>query len=543
MSITALTTTGNIACAAVSPDGKYMVYATTDNLQQSSLWVMQLATSISQPIIPPAAAEYTGVSFAPDGSYVYFVRRDNDSPIRALYRVPLLGGPAKKLLGNVSTAGSFSPDGTQFVFRRELSERRRSALFVANADGSGEKEVAGVVYPEGFRDPAWSPDGRVIACAAGRDNGLNTYVVKMRTEDWRIETLSRQRWRWAGQMGWLADSSGLLMVASHHPAAPFQIWHLSYPGGEARKVTNDSNFYNRLSLSADSRTLVALQRRQVTSVWTIPAEDGGHAKQITFGTGGYRGSVSWTPDNRIVYDSEAGNASAISIMNADGSSPKQLLGETMGSAYVNNATVSSDGRYILYASDLTGIRHIWRMNIDGSNPVRLTNGDSEEDHPRFSPDGRWVVYTRTGSDRPTLWKVSVDGGEPVQLTSAYADSPAISPDGRLIACLYSATEPPSKVRLAVLSFEDGQPIRVFPDLVQSSTPVRWTPDGRGLTYRENPIGASKIWIQPLEGSPPKQLIEFETDRIFGLDWSRDGKQLACVRGFWSMNVVLIRDFK
>jgi hypothetical protein len=34
------------------------------------------------------------------------------------------------------------------------------------------------------------------------------------------------------------------------------------------------------------------------------------------------------------------------------------------------------------------------------------------------------------------------------------------------------------------------------------------------------------------------LAEFETDRIFGFDWSRDGKYLACVRGLWALNVVI-----
>jgi len=39
------------------------------------------------------------------------------------------------------------------------------------------------------------------------------------------------------------------------------------------------------------------------------------------------------------------------------------------------------------------------------------------------------------------------------------------------------------------------------------------------------------------------MAEFETDRIFGYDWSRDGKHLACVRGLWATNVVLIKGFK
>lgn len=83
---------------------------------------------------------------------------------------------------------------------------------------------------------------------------------------------------------------------------------------------------------------------------------------------------------------------------------------------------------------------------------------------------------------------------------------------------------------------------IFPQIIGAQV-LRWTPAGRGLTYMENPVaGASKIWVQPLDGGSPRQLVEFETDRTFGCDWSPDGKRLACVRGFWATNVVLFKRF-
>jgi len=250
-------------------------------------------------------------------------------------------------------------------------------------------------------------------------------------------------------------------------------------------------------------------------------------------------------DGRIVYDSEAGAAASISIMNSDGSHQQQLMGDQTGRAYVGWAMASPDGRYIVYSSDLTGVRHIWRMNPDGSNPVQLTNGEGES-HPNCSPDGRWVVYTkleRKGMDRPTLWRVSIDGGEPAQLTDEFTAYPAVSPDGKMIACFRSEAHSPWK--LAVYPFDGGAPIKIFPTPIPdaSSMIVRWTPDGQALTFAENPIGASKLWIQSLAGGPPKLLAEFGTDRIFGFGWSPDGKHLACVRGHWALNAVMIKDFK
>ncbi|MFN0110531.1 MAG: winged helix-turn-helix domain-containing protein [Blastocatellia bacterium] len=541
--LTNLTTTGNVACSSVSPDGKFVAYAVIETAQRSSLWLMQLATLNAQQIIAPSEIQYHALTFTPDGQFINYVARENNSP-RTLFQVSVIGGASKKLLENVHTAISFSPDGAQFAFRRSIDERRAAVMFIANSDGSGEKELASIKYPEGFGDPAWSPDGKMIASAAGHAEGsANMYVVAVRASDGAIKPLSSQRFRWIGQLEWLPDSSALMMVASQDPARMRQVWRLDYATGEVRRVTNDSNSYNRLSLSADGKTMVVSQLKQVTNMWMIPRQEPQRAEQITFGAGGYRGKISWTPGGRIVYDSEGGNASTISVMNADGSNQKLLMGAQPNKVYAGRAEVSPDGRFVVFASETGGTRHVWRMNMDGGSPMRLTNGDGE-DSPHCSPDGRWVVYTkleRKGVDRPTIWRVSIDGGEPKQLTDEFTAYPAISPDGKWIACSRSAPNEPG--RIAIYPFEGGKPIRIFPQPVDGTPLIRWTPDGQFLTYDENPIGPAKLWLQPVEGGAPKLLTEFASDRIFGFDWSPDGKRLAIVRGLWSANVVLLKDFR
>jgi len=190
------------------------------------------------------------------------------------------------------------------------------------------------------------------------------------------------------------------------------------------------------------------------------------------------------------------------------------------------------------------------METDGGNLKQLT-AEQGGRFPQSSPDGRWVVFHSTpGSLRAaqTIWKVSIDGGEPVRLTDKWTSNPTVSPDGSLVACWYRDNDqqpnPPTKI--AIIPFAGGDPVKVL-DLPQQSftsdAGLRWTPDGRALTYIDTINGVANIWSLPLDGGRPKQLTDFKTDQIFWFDFSRDGKQLALSRGTQRSDVILIRDFR
>jgi Tol biopolymer transport system component len=181
------------------------------------------------------------------------------------------------------------------------------------------------------------------------------------------------------------------------------------------------------------------------------------------------------------------------------------------------------------------------VDADGGNPLQLTNGGGEW-WPNWSPDSRWVVYTSFGLDGWASWKVSVEGGDPVPLSNISVSRPAVSPDGKLIACFYKDVQAKSQMKVAILPFEGGALMKTLDIAPTANTnfSVRWTADGRALTYVDARDGTSEIWSLPIDGGSPKPMTNFKSQRIFYFDWTRDGKNLVCARGAETTNVVLIR---
>src|SRR5262249_11562961 len=152
--------------------------------------------------------------------------------------------------------------------------------------------------------------------------------------------------------------------------------------------------------------------------WT-QSLDGGEARQVTSGPARKDGiaGIGWSPDDRIVYSSNANGSHDIWMMNADGTERKQLT-LNLGSDR-SGLSVSPDGRYVAFISNKSGTNNIWRVDIDGSNPKQLTNV-SGGFNLVFSADGQWVTYRSQVSGSLRTWKVPVDGGEPVPETDEYA---------------------------------------------------------------------------------------------------------------------------
>lgn len=135
----------------------------------------------------------------------------------------------------------------------------------------------------------------------------------------------------------------------------------------------------------------------------------------------------------------------------DGSHLKQLS-KTPG--YDAEATLSTDGKKIVFTSLRNGDLDIYTMDANGKQVKQLTHELGYDGGPFFSPDGQWIVYRahypQTDQEiadykgllkqnliRPTyleLWLMKADGSQKRQITNLGAASfaPSFFPDGKRI---------------------------------------------------------------------------------------------------------------
>ena len=535
MQMVRLTESGHAEDVAISPNGEYVVYVLREG-EQRSLRVRQVATGGEVQILEPAVVELKGLTFSPDGNYIFFLRTPKESFLYdSLFQMPVLGGTPRKLIYDIDTPISFSPDGKQFAFVR-ISESV-THLMIANADGTGERVLAS--HPgESFDYPAWSPDGRTIAFPGPGLNGEG-HVWAVSPLDRRVLSVYTQR-SFIGRLHWLPDSNGFLAVIRDSAQGRGQLWYISYPSGEARRVTNDLADYaiGQLDLTRDGKSLVAVESAISSDVWVARGGDAANAQQITSGRAGVR-SIASGPERTIIFANEKGDLYSI---NEDGSALRLLTPNMHRNA---NPSVCRDGRHIVFESAVGGqtlslaggASNIQKMETDGSHITELTvSGNAVA--PLCSPDNELVQYFDI--DQRKNWRIPMAGGTPTEVDTQnrWMVARGYSPDGKLIAYNdYGQGDVTNQI--VVLPTTSGEAIYKFPLPQGNTTFVHWTPDGAGLDYFVTNKGVGNIWRQPVPMGLPSQVTNFTSGQIFSFDWSSDGKRLYVARGSVSSDIVLI----
>jgi eukaryotic-like serine/threonine-protein kinase len=558
MTITPVTSTGNIHSAAISSDGKWLCYV-SDEKGSHGIWIRQLATGSTAQVELGSPGEIEGLSFSPDGNYLYFVKRDESAGVGTLFQVPSLGGSPHQIIVDVDSPISFSPDGKQFVFVRQATKLKTSNLLVANADGTGEQNLFTLNHPNFFSGsgPAWSPDGKRIAVADNPDGESSKFAMETVELDTKAKTrLGSSDWINPDQMAWLPDGSAILFGARvSKNSLNSQLFELSYPRAEPRRITNDLNFYLGASLTSDGSTLATVQVGFAGNLWITNFGSSASLsapRQVTSGISRADGitGIIWTPGDKIIYGYYTSGALRLASAAPDGTNIHDILPGTESPGWLS---ACGDGRRFVFGTRGSGGgSSVWRADIDGTNVALLSN-DKLDGQPSCSPDGKFVVYVDASNIVNRLMKVGIEGGTPAEISKLEVQSPVISPDGNSVAVAYTPdlSKPP---KLAVIGLAGGE-IRSTYDLPQEvalngdgGQKLAWTKDGHAVLYPVNKSGVVSLWAQPVTSpgvapGPAKQVMTIGSDFEWGAyALSPDGKQMIYAHGRILTDAVLISHF-
>jgi Tol biopolymer transport system component len=555
LQIRRLTDSGKVHQATISPDGQYAAYVTGRAEGRESLWIKHIATGSELQLVPEEEAFFMGSTFSPDSSYVYYGVHPAGQKMSSLYKTPVIGGEPIRLMDRLDSPISFSPDGASFAFVREDASRGESALFIARTGVSeaaltaSERKLLSRQLPEFLDYPAWSPDGKYVACTSVHRAAAFTSLVRVRVSDGAERPMGSRKWGIVKGLAWLGGVTDTIVFAARAQNADFtQIWRYRVGANEPRPVTNDLSNYAQMSSSKGAPTLVTINERTLASIWVSEDANSTNARMIASSEIDQYCRVSWTRDGQLLHHRQSGPQDQLWLMQPDGSNARHLTFDaaargTDGEA--RDAAVCGQGGDIVFLVSRAGENQIWKIDAAGTHS-RMLIGATDETHPQCSPDGEWVLFTRTGSNLwPMLWRVSTNGGAPQRLNTGWSSEPVISPDGHSIAVFYEESPgtlqvPPQNI--AIIPSQGGKPIRTFRigQGIAQSAGLRWVARGNALSYVEMRSGAANIWIQPLDGGPSLRATNFTGDQIAAFDWSSDGRRLAFVRVTVKRDLVLLR---
>jgi Tol biopolymer transport system component len=480
---------------AISPDGKFIAYASDRAGGNVDLWVQQVAGG--EPIKLASGGLCHDPSFSPDGSRVLF-RGGADG--RGIFVVSALGGTPRNVANG--WAPRWSPDGTQISY----VDPAKSRIMIVPAGSGTAREVP---TNQGISGRAlWLPDGKTLLYF-----GLADPARKLEN-DWYtapveggapVATGAAEQFKAAGAHLVTPHSltpAGVLVTlgpeGSNLYRVPFDFSKRRVTGPPVPiTVAPGVNFWP--SASADGQKIAfGSATRFNTNLWQIAIDANGVAsgdlRRITDGLE-ERFAPFPSPDGKyLAYNSQTGSIVETRIRNL-ATGEETRIGEASAAS---PPVISDDGTEVAYAVMEDGRLSIYAAPVRGGLARRLCTrcGRPIEWYAKATK----LLFDRGGEQQREIGVLDVATGQtkPLLRHSRYRlFTPRISPDGRTLC--FTAVAGPLERRFFVVPFTpdriiEEQEWKNFMDGADQRQPF-WSANGQILYFLSERDGFRCVWAR------------------------------------------------
>jgi eukaryotic-like serine/threonine-protein kinase len=539
ISVNQVTNVGTIERIALSAEGRFLAEVKNDNGQRT-LWVRNTATNTDAQILGAIATDYLGLTFSPDGNYLYFTRGNQETDTRRdLYVMSVFGGTPRQLIVNVDSPVSFAPGGDRLVYVRWTPEQKDkfSEVLIADKDGGNERELYATM--ELAAPPVWSQDGSRIAWLQSQPGTTRIALCVMEISSKKLTAVAAPADVFFISPGdgyttlaWLPDNRHLLVLYNKQHTDRAQIGVIAVPSGEFHSVTNDVNSYSQLALSGDGRRLATVLTNIDSSI-AFYGPDGG-VPTSTMPLRISPDAIAWASEDRLLFI--VNGASIGWIDRATGGLHNFDTGEITPGQFIAGCP---DGEILFTGIPKSGGEaRLFRMSGDGGGIAQLTSSGIARD-PSCSPDSK-AAYFSLGTDvNVSLWSIPIVGGTPKNLVPPEGYHIAtVSRDGTQ-AILFAIRQEKFAATITDLASGRKRP-PVFVDKGLGNL-MALSPDNSAFVTDVFRGAGNTLLNQPFDGSAAHTLFDPVPETLTDFGWSPSGKQLAVARLKLSSDVVFIVD--
>jgi Tol biopolymer transport system component len=531
---------GEEASAAISPDGKFMVFLSNRD-GQFDAWVSRIGSgefvNISKGRAPALSPEPRSSGFFDNGAQVWFLRAELPRPSE-IWLASVMGGAPRLFLAPGSDP-AWSPDGSKIVYH---TNDPGDPTFIADRDGSNPKRIFAEKPGVHCHYKIWSLDGRFIYFVKGSPTTEEMDI-------WRIpvsasgspsgaERITYHNARVASP-AWL-DARTLIYSATAEDGSGQWLYAVDVERRIPHRVSAGiTEQYLSVAASATRpRRLIASVAAPTASLWTVAVSDRiqPEAAVSRFPVPNTRALGPRFASDHLLFLSSRGGGDE--LWKLEKGAARELWKGSDG-GLVAPPAVSPDGTRICFSYRKRGRAGLYLMDANGTNIRALADSLDVRGAGSWSPDGEWVAVSADQGEGSRVFKVPVNGGPPVRLLETPSYHPLWSPDGRfMIYC------EPLRGRTFVTKAITPQKEPFLTPEIQvnytTATPYRFVPDRKALIILKGLSGRQNFYLVDMETGQQRQLTDLKTGfEIQSFDVTPDGKQIVFDRLRMNSDIVMM----